>query len=174
MKNHPIYLLLLLVAIAISAPSPAGAMCLDPGPPRLLEAEVVACENPRAAAEKRFQQGKRRMPGNGLDELVAARPAQLLTLRVVRSQQLSADPRSQEGVTRGPWTKAEKPAEEKQFLLLDAKGCEGLDAGSRHVFLEEFVCCDVMPPQDLACLLQLPVLVLPPEPFASQPPRQAP
>lgn len=72
------------------------------------------------------------------------------------------DPRSQEGLTREPWAAVEK-SEEKQFLLLGAKGCDGLKAGSRHVFLEEFSCCDVLPPQDVACLLQVPVLVVPPE-----------
>lgn len=166
MRKLTTSLILLLVALAALAP-PAIAMCIDPGPPRLLEAEVVACENPRAAAEKRFRESTEmhRLPGPALNEILVGRPAQLLTLRVVRSQQLSADPRSQEGVTREPWAAVEKP-EEKQFLLLDAKGCDGLKAGSRQVFLEEFTCCDVLPPQDVACLLQLPVLVVPPEPFA--------
>lgn len=167
MKKHPIIPLLLLAAAGALASSPSAAMCIDPGPPRLLEAEVVACENPRAAAEKRFRESPQlhRLPGPALDEILAGRPAQLLTLRVVRTQQLSADPRSQEGVTREPWAAVEKP-EEKQFLLLDAKGCDGLKAGARQVFLEEFTCCDVLPPQDVACLLQVPVLVVPPEPFA--------
>ena len=158
--------ILLLVALVASA-SQSAAMCIDPGPPRLLEAEVVACENPRAAAEKRFRESTEmhRLPGPALNEILVGRPAQLLTLRVVRTQQLSADPRSQEGVTREPWAAVEKP-EEKQFLLLDAKGCDGLKAGSRQVFLEEFTCCDVLPPQDVACLLQVPALVVPPEPFA--------
>lgn len=165
MRRHATSILFLLAALAVWAP-PAAAMCIDPGPPRLLEAEVVACENPRAAAEKRYRESTQmhRLPGPALDEILVGRPAQLLTLRVIRTQQLSADPRSQEGVTREAWAAVEKP-EEKQFLLLDAKGCDGLEAGSRQVFMEEFTCCDVLPPQDVACLLQLPVLVVPPEPF---------
>lgn len=166
MRKHPIYPLLLLVAIGLSAPPPAGAMCVGPGAPRLLEAEVVACENPRALAEKRMQQEKRQLPGTGLDGIMAGRPARLLILRVVRSQQLSEDPRSQDELTRGPWTPVEKP-EEKQFLLLDAQGCEGLEAGSRKLFLEEFACCDVLPAQDLVCLLQIPALIVPPEHFGT-------
>lgn len=163
MKRHTTSTFLLLVALAGWA-RPAAAMCIDPGPPRLLEAEVVACENPRAAAAKRFREmtETHRLPGPGLDEILAGSSAQLLTLRVVRTQQLSADPRSQEGVTREPWATVEKP-EEKQYLLLGAKGCDDLKAGTRKVFLEEFICCDVLPPQDVACLLQLPALVVPPE-----------
>ena len=165
MRRHTTSILFLLAALAAWVP-PAVAMCTDPGPPRLLEAEVVACENPRAAAEKRYRESTQmhRLPGPALDEILVGRPAQLLTLRVIRTQQLSADPRSQEGVTREAWAAVEKP-EEKQFLLLDAKGCDGLEAGSRQVFLEEFTCCDVLPPQDVACLLQLPALVVPPEAF---------
>lgn len=168
MKKHPIYPLLLLVAIGFSTPLPAGASCVVLGPPHLLEAEVVACENPRVAAEKRLEQGngQSRLLGTGLDGIMAARPAQLLTLRVVRSQELGEEPRSLDELTRGPWTKVEKP-EEKQFLLLDAKGCEGIEAGSRQVFLEEFGCCDVLPAQDLACLLQVPTLIVPPENLGS-------
>jgi hypothetical protein len=164
MKKHPIIPLLLLAAVGALVSSPSAAMCIDPGPPRLLEAEVVGCENPRAAAEKRFRESTEmhRLPGPALNEILVGRPAQLLTLRVIRTQQLSADPRSQEGVTRESWAAVEKP-EEKQFLLLDAKGCDGLKAGSRQVFLEEFTCCDVLPPQDVACLLQVPTLVAPPE-----------
>lgn len=164
MKKHLVPTLLLSLSCGLAAPPAARAMCVDPGPPRLLEAEVVSCESPRAAAAKRFRESTQmhRLPGPGLDEILAGRPTQLVTLRVVRTQQLSADPRAQEGVTREPWAAVEKP-EEKQFLLLDATGCDGLKAGSRQVFLEEFTCCDVLPPQDIACLLQLPALVVPPE-----------
>lgn len=163
MKRHTTSTFILLVVLAGSA-GPTASMCLDPGPPRLVDAEVVACENPRAAAEKRFRESTEmhRLPGPALKEILAGRPAQLLTLRVVRTQQLSADPRSEEGITREPWAAVEKP-EEKQFLLLGAKGCDDLKAGTRKVFLEEFTCCDVLPPQDVACLLQLPALVEPSE-----------
>ena len=162
MKKHLTVPFLLAVTFAASAPPPARAMCVNPGPPHLLEAEVVACESPRTAAEERMRNAKRAMAGPGVEEMMAGRPGQLLTLKVIRSQQLSDDPRAQEGITLGAWTPAEK-TEEKKYLLLDAKGCEGFEPGARQVLLEEFVCCDVLPHQDLSCLLQLPVVVVPPE-----------
>lgn len=49
------------------------------------------------------------------------------------------------------------------YLLMRVEDCTGYPAGSRRRFLEEFVCCDMIPPQELACLVDLPALVAPPD-----------
>lgn len=174
MRKHLLTALALLVPIGFTAPPPAQAMCLDPGPPRLLEAKVISCEDPQALAKDKLQENKKRYRGalggdaQSLEAMLAGRPARVVTLQVLRSQQLSQDPRAEEPVTREPWTAAhETEKEEKQFLLLDAPSCDSFEADSTKRFIEEFTCCDVLPPQDLPCLLGLPALVPAPESLAT-------
>lgn len=169
MRKDCITALALLVPLGFAAPPPAQAMCVDPGPPRLLEAKVVSCEDPRALAKEKQQENKKRYRGvlgdaQPMEALMAGRPARVVKLQVLRTQQLSQDPDTGDTVIREPWTAAkEGEKEEKQFLLLDAPSCDALAAGSTQRFVEEFTCCDVMPPQDLACLLGLPALAPAPE-----------
>lgn len=174
MRKDLITALVLLVPIGFGAPPPAQAMCVDPGPPRLLEAKVISCEDPRALAKERQKavQKKFRGPLGGdaesLEAMLAARPARVVRLQVLRTQQLSQDPDTGDTVAREPWTAAkEGEKEEKRFLLLDAPSCDAFEAESTRRFVEEFTCCDVMPPQDLPCLLGLPALVPAPESLAT-------
>ncbi|HEX6861278.1 MAG TPA: hypothetical protein VF414_00595 [Thermoanaerobaculia bacterium] len=142
------------------------------GGPHLLEAQVIACEDPAPLAKERirkydrFYHGTEEQRAAGVDHaaenMLARQPARIVTLRVTRTQQLSDDPRSGEKITREPWKDVEKP-EEKRYLLLGSKSCEDLPAGTQKIFLEEFTCCDLVPPSDLACLLDLPALVAAPE-----------
>lgn len=169
MRKELITALVLLAPAGFVTPFPAQAMCVDPGPPRLIEAKVIACEDPRALAQKRLSANKAQMRALTADDdmvetLLAARPAQVVKLRVLRTQRFSADPRANEQVTREPWADAkDQEKAEKQYLVLDVKACEELEAGTTHAFLEEFTCCDVLPPQDLPCLLGLPTLAVAPE-----------
>lgn len=174
MRKNLLTALALLVPLGFAAPPPAQAMCVDPGPPRLLEAKVISCEDPRVLARDKLQENKKRYRGalggdaQSLEAMLAGRPARVVKLQVLRTQQLSQDPRSEEPVTREPWTAAkEGEKEEKQFLLLDAPSCDAFEAGSTQRFVEEFTCCDVLPPQDLPCLLGLPALVPAPESLAA-------
>lgn len=173
MRKNLLTALVLLVPIGFAAPPPVQAMCLDPGPPRLLEAKVISCEDPRALAKERQQENKKKYRGalgnpQSLEALMAGRPARVVKLQVLRTQQLSQDPDTGDTVTREPWTAAkETEKEEKQFLLLDAPSCDAFEAESTRRFVEEFTCCDVMPPQDLPCLLGLPALVPAPESLAT-------
>jgi hypothetical protein len=160
------HLPLALLLLGLAVPASVRAMCVDPGPPRLLDAEVVACRDPRTVAAEKprpaGEQGGHSMQageaGESVEGFLAARPARVVTLRVTRTRQLRQDPRTQDDVEKGPWTPVAKPKEE-QFLLFDTKDCAELAPGRRIELVEEFVCCDVLPPQDLACLLQLPALV---------------
>jgi hypothetical protein len=155
-----------LLLLGLAAPATVRAMCVDPGPPRLLDAEVVACRDPRAVAAEKPRpgggQGGHSMQagaaGESVDGFLAARPAQVVTLRVTRTRQLRQDPRTQDDVEKGPWTAVAKPKDE-QYLLFDTKDCAELEPGRRVEVVADFVCCDVLPTQDLACLLQLPALV---------------
>ena len=163
--------LLALPLSLFSLPS-AEASCVRMGGPHLLEAKVIACEDPAPLAKERirkydrFYHGTEPQRAAGVDyaaeNMVSRQPARIVTLRVTRTQQLSDDPRHTEGVTREPWMEVEKP-EEKRYLVLGTKDCEDLPAGKQKIFLEEFTCCDVIPPSDLACLLDLPALVEEPE-----------
>jgi hypothetical protein len=174
MRKDLITALVLLIPIGFAAPPSAQAMCVDPGPPRLLEAKVVSCEDPRAQAKERQKETQKKFRGplggdaESLEAMLAARPARVVKLQVLRSQQLSQDPDAEEPVTREPWTAAkETEKEEKRFLVLGVPSCDTLEASSTQRFVEEFTCCDVMPPQDLPCLLGLPALVPAPESLAT-------
>lgn len=154
-----------------STPS-VDASCARMGGPHLLQAEVIACEDPAPLAKERirkydrFYQGtepqREAGVGSAAGNMLSRQPARIVTLRVTRTQQLSNDPRHGKKVTREPWKEVEKP-EEKRYLVLGPKDCEDLQAGKQETFLEEFTCCDVIPPSDLACLVDLPALVEAPE-----------
>lgn len=159
---------LLALSTSLFALSPAEASCARIGGPHLLEAKVTACEDPAPLAKERIRKYDRFYHGTdaqreagvafAAEGLLSRQPGRIVTLRVTRSQELSDDPRHVEGVTRKPWVEIEKP-EERRYLLLGEKDCEDLPLGEPEIFLEEFTCCDVIPPSDLACLLELPALV---------------
>lgn len=149
--------LLLLLAHATSA----SAMCAFARGPRLLEAEILTCEDPRALAKQKLERfatmsGPEAQSAEGF---LAANPGRILTLRVTRFQQLSADPRGGDKVVSEPWARAE-PKEER-YIFLGAESCEQLK--KEKVLLEQMECCDTVPPAGLACLLELPAVVLMPE-----------
>lgn len=165
MRKLPVTLALALGLI--STPS-ADASCARMGGPRLLQAEVIACEDATPLAKERIRKYDRFYHGTdqereaGLalaaENILSRQPGRIVTLRVTRTQQLSDDPRSSEKITREPWTQVEKP-EETRYLVLELKDCKDLPVGDQKIFLEEFTCCDTIPPSDLACLLDLPALV---------------
>jgi hypothetical protein len=149
--------LLLLMAHTTSA----SAMCAFARGPRLLEAKIVACEDPRSMAEGKLQKFAS-MSGpeaQSVDGFLAANPGRVLTLRVTRFQQLNTDPRGGEKVVKQPWAKAE-PKEER-YVFLGSESCEQI--AKEKVLLEQMDCCDTIPPAGLACLLELPAVVLLPE-----------
>lgn len=148
---------LLLLAFATSA----SAMCAFARGPRLLEAKIVACEDPGSLAKQKLERFSA-MSGpeaQSAEGFLAANPGRILTLRVNRFQQLSADPRGGDKVVSEPWAKAE-PKEER-YVFLGAESCEQLE--KEKVLLEQMECCDTVPPAGLACLLELPAVVLLPE-----------
>lgn len=163
---------LLALSLSLFSNPSAEASCARMGGPHLLEAKVIACEDPAPLAMEgikkydRFYHGNESQRAAGVDHaadnMLSRQPARIVTLRVTRTQQLSDDPRHAENVTREPWKEVEKP-EEKRYLLLGPKDCEDLPAGKQEIFLEEFTCCDTIPPSALACLLDLPALVEAPE-----------
>jgi hypothetical protein len=169
MRKLPVTLALSLSLVSIPS---AEASCARIGGPHLLQAKVIACEDPAPLAKERIRKYDRFYHGTApqreaglalaIESMLSRQPARTVTLRVTRSQQLSDDPRHTEGVTWEPWTEIEKP-EEKRYLILGEKDCNDLPIGEQKIFLEEFTCCDLMPPSDLACLLDLPALVEAPE-----------
>lgn len=163
---------LLALSLSLFSIPSAEASCARMGGPHLLEAKVIACEDPAPVAKERIKKYNRFYHGNesqraagvgsAAENLLSRQPARIVTLRVTRTQQLSDDPRHAEKVTREPWKEVEKP-EAKRYLVLGSKDCEDFPAGQQEIFLEEFTCCDTIPPSDLACLLDLPALVKAPE-----------
>ncbi|HEX6902638.1 MAG TPA: hypothetical protein VF789_23160 [Thermoanaerobaculia bacterium] len=149
--------LLLLLAHATSA----SAMCAFARGPRLLEARILSCEDPRAMAEGKMRKFAS-MSGpeaQSVDGFLAANPGRVLTLRVTRFQQLNTDPRGGEKVVSQPWAKAE--AKEERYVFLGPESCEQI--AKEKVLLEQMDCCDTIPPAGLSCLLELPGVVLLPE-----------
>jgi hypothetical protein len=151
------FLLLLLVSA-----SSASAMCAFARGPRLLETKIVACEDPRSMAEGKLQKFAS-MSGpeaQSVDGFLAANPGRVLTLRVTRFQQLNTDPRGGDKVVSQPWAKVAEPKEER-YVFLGPESCEQI--AKEKVLLEQMECCDTIPPAGLACLLELPAVVLLPE-----------
>lgn len=149
--------LLLFLAHATSA----GAMCAFARGPRLLEAKIVACEDPRSMAEGKLQKFAS-MSGpeaQSVEGFLAANPGRVLTLRVTRFQQLNVDPRGGEKVVSQPWAKAE--GKEERYVFLGPESCEQIE--KEKVLLEQMECCDTIPPAGLACLLELPAVVMLPD-----------
>ena len=165
MRKLPVTLAL---ALGLFSTPSADASCARMGGPHLLQAEVIACEDPTPRAKERIQKYDSNFHGTdqerqaglavAVERILSRQPGRIVTLRVTRTQQLSDDPRGSEKVTREPWTQVEKP-EETRYLVLGLKDCKDLPIGDQKIFLEEFTCCDTMPPSDLACLLDLPALV---------------
>jgi hypothetical protein len=163
----------LLVALSLALAGLAGflapraeASCAFLRGPRHLEAEVVTCESPRARAEAAF--AKQRLPYWQSHEspasvfeniLKKAPPSQVVSLKVIRFQQLPEDAEGiQEDLAGVPWTAEEKP-ETKEYLATGVASCAELPPGEKAHFFERFTCCDTLPYTDLQCLVGLPVLV---------------
>ena len=152
----------LILPFLLAPANPASAMCAFMRGPRLLEAQIVACEDPRSMAEQKLQRFSSVSGGEATspDRFLAANPGRILTLRVTRFQQLKEDPRGNPEVVREPWKKVDSP-EKKQYVFLGAESCEQLE--KEKVFLEQMDCCDTVPPVGLGCLLEMEAVVLPPE-----------
>ena len=149
----------LFSVLLFSSTVPASAMCAFARGPRLLEARIVACEDARSMAEQKLQKfssmsGPQAQAGEGF---LAANPGRVLTLRVSRFQQLNTDPRGGEKVVSQPWAKVSEPKEER-YVFLGSESCEQIQ--KEKVLLEQMDCCDTMHPAGLACLLELPAVVL--------------
>jgi hypothetical protein len=158
------------------------AICSGGGEPRVLEAAVEACRRPekeiRAALEpyrasheawvaslpeplRANRQFEQRI------EASVARREVVVTVRVLRIEQLGADPRRTKDVAAGAWQAVEAPKSSEYLLRLGSEvgsdDCDSLLLDTPRLFLEEMTCCDVEPPSDNACLLDLPALVLAPD-----------
>lgn len=151
----------LILSFLLAHANPASAMCAFVRGPRLLQAEILACEDPRSLAEQKLQRYSSMSGGEGqsVEAFLSANPGRVLTLRVTRFQQLSEDLRGNPKATRQPWTKVESP-EKKRYVFLGSESCEALQ--KEKVFLEQLDCCDTIPPVGLGCLLEMEAVVLPP------------
>jgi hypothetical protein len=151
----------LILPLLLAHAIPASAMCAFMRGPRLHEAEILACEDPRALAEQKLQRFSSMSGGEAqsVDGFLSSNPGRVLTLRVTRFQQLSEDPRGNPKATRKAWEKVKSP-EKKQYVFLGAESCEALK--QEKIFLEQMDCCDTMPPTGLGCLLEMEAVVLPP------------
>jgi hypothetical protein len=151
----------LILPLLLAYANPASAMCAFARGPRLLEAQIISCEDPRSVAEQKLQRFSSVSGGEvtSPDSFLAANPGRILTLRVTRFQQLSEDPRGNPKTARQTWTKVKEP-EKKQYVFLGAESCEQL--AKEKVFLEQMDCCDTVPPAGLGCLLEMEAVVLPP------------
>lgn len=151
----------LILSFLLAHASPAGAMCAFVRGPRLLDAQVLACEDPRSLAQQKLQRFSSVSGGEATspDAFLTANPGRILTLRVTRFQQLSEDPRANPKTARKAWTKIGAP-EKKRYVFLGAESCEQLE--KQKVFLEQMDCCDTVPPAGLGCLLEMEAVVLPP------------
>lgn len=144
----------------------AEASCAFLRGPRHIEAEVLACEAPRARAEKEFAKHPMTYPQSGeapaslLENILKSAPrSQVVSLKVIRFQQLPKDAEgAQEDLAGVPWTVQEKP-EIQEFLVTGAASCAELPLGKSALFFERFTCCDTLPHTDLRCLVGLPLLV---------------
>lgn len=155
----PLAVTALLATFLFFSTVPAGAMCAFARGPRLLEARILACEDPRPLAEQKLQTFSSMSGPEALspDRFLAANPGRVLTLRVARYQQLDTDPRGGDKVVSQPWARAE--AKEERYVFLGPESCEQLQ--KEKVFLEQMECCDTIPPAGLACLLEMEAVVLP-------------
>jgi hypothetical protein len=163
--KKPITLSLVLSGLAGFLAPPTEASCAFLRGPRHIEAEVVTCEAPRARAEAAF--AKQRMPSWQIHDspasvleniLEKAPPSQVVSLKVIRFQQLPEDAEgAQEDLAGVPWTAEEKP-ETKEYLATGVASCAELPPGEKAHFFERFTCCDTLPYTDLQCLVGLPVL----------------
>ncbi len=160
MKN-PALVFALILPLFLAHANPASAMCAFVRGPRLLDAQVVACEDPRSLAEQKLQRFSSVSGGEATspERFLAANPGRILTLRVTRFQQLSEDPRANPKTAREGWKKVESP-EKKRYVFLGPQSCEQLE--KQKVFLEQMDCCDTVPPVGLGCLLEMEAVVLPP------------
>jgi len=152
---------ILILPLLLTHANPADAMCAFVRGPRLLQAEVLACEDPRPLAEQKLQRFSSMSGGEAqlADGFLSSNPGRILTLRVTRFQQLSEDLRSNPKATRQAWTKIEAP-EKKQYVFLGSESCETIQ--KEKVFLEQLDCCDTVPPAGLSCLLEMEAVVMPP------------
>jgi hypothetical protein len=164
--KKPIALSLVLSGIAGFLAPRAEASCAFLRGPRHTEAEVVTCEAPRARAEAAF--GKQRTPywqshdspASILENILKnAPPSQVISVKVIRFQQLPKDAEgTPEDLAGVPWTTEKKP-ETKEYLVTGVASCAEFPPGEKAHFLERFTCCDTLPYTDLQCLVGLPVLV---------------
>jgi hypothetical protein len=154
-----------LSLLALLTP-PLKASCVRLQGPRHLEAEVVTCEAPRARATQEFNKHRtvyayqKEDPASLLEGILKnAPPSQVMSLKVLRFQQLPKDAEgSMEDLIGVPWTKEGKP-EVKEYLVAGVASCAEYPPGKPARFFERFTCCDVVPALDLECLVGLPVLV---------------
>jgi hypothetical protein len=83
----------------------------------------------------------------------------VVSLKVIRFQQLPKDADgTQEDLAGVLWTAEEKP-EMKEYLVTGVASCAEFPPGEKARFFERFTCCDTLPHTDLQCLVGLPVLV---------------
>jgi hypothetical protein len=164
--KKPITLSLVLAGLAGFLAPRADASCAFLRGPRHIEADVVTCEAPRARAEAAFAKHRMAYPQSGdapagvLDNILRnAPPSQVVSLKVIRFQQLPKDAEGvQEDLAGVPWT-VEKQPEMKEYLVTGVASCAEFPPGEKAHFFERFTCCDTLPYTDLQCLVGLPVLV---------------
>jgi hypothetical protein len=147
----------LAAALALLLPPapPAGAMCAVLDGPRLLEGTVEGCRGlGEPLREAAGAAAADRLAGAGV----------LVTFVPARSRQLNLEAIGSEAFAIGPWQELAAEAARPAEYLLSAAGarCADYPAATRARFLELLACCDTLPPQDAACILEVPALVPPP------------
>jgi hypothetical protein len=154
----------LFVAILLSGGSRSLADCpLITNGPQLLIATVEACRSPEqetleALELYRFELGgKIEHVSTILRRELRLKPQVIVTV-TVREFRLSWDPRSDKEVSAEPWQEAESMAPKDYLLNLKDGGCTSLSLGEDILLITEIVCCCIVPPNDSACLLRLPVV----------------
>ena len=176
---------LALVAALLLFSRPAPASCPPgraPGPPRLLEAKLLACrtgEDDLRSALEAFRpddetpvqipqrlQGSPRLQARPYDDLIEQRVRHVggVVVRVEprRYRELSEPPAPGRKPTASAWAKADEGKPRDYFLRLEHPDCRSVPRGTAY-FVTADVCCDTVPPADGACLLKLPAIAPPPQ-----------
>jgi hypothetical protein len=142
--------------------------------PQLLLATVEACRSPEQEALEalefhRFELGGEiEWASSVLRRELRLKPRVIVTLTVREFRQLSWFPGSDKEITAEPWQAAESSALKDYLLNFRTEGCSSLPLGEDVLLITEIVCCCIVPPNESACLLRLPVVSLAPEEVAAR------
>ena len=154
------------------------AACAGPTRERLLEVEVLACEDPQARvlaaveSHTRQREDTRRAMGYqtpaATDAQIAAAAEKVLRykeviLKVRQLRVLQLPPKWKDRRRlKGNWEPSTTISPIEMVLFPHPSGCDSLRSEKHFVALEHFTCCDTYPAGSVACLLGLPAIQQPP------------